>query len=224
MKIHHRNVAPSTVHSTAPAKRPRHPGFSAIQGHGRALQSVGKTGGGRFGGRGTARTSWIGALVVILSMTAACSGGGRGSDLVGPIDPGAPAPPTPTDPAPPAVPGPSVLSFAVIAGKWSGAVIEKQACCGEFTYRVTVTLEDGAPRGQRVGGVVYSEGLDCAGDWMAKSASGSHYEVTEWITSGSGCVSPVDIRLTHDPVTQRLGYAFGIPSIQGGAAILEREQ
>lgn len=102
-------------------------------------------------------------------------------------------------------------------------VTERQVCCGEFNYRVSITLADSAPRGAQIGTVDYSEGLSCGGILRAMRATGDVYEVEENITSGSGCVSPVTLFLTHDFTTETLAYRFGT-SLNGGTAVLERDE
>lgn len=162
-------------------------------------------------------------LVLWTTVALSCSGGGGLTEAEPP--PEAPAPPAapPSNPDPPSAPAPApALSFLAIAGEWSGIVTERQRCCGEFQYRVTVTLADSAPRNAKVGDVEYTEGLECGGDWLATSASGDRYGVQERITRGNGCVSDVTIGLEHDPSEDLLHYRFGTPPNQGGTAVLSR--
>lgn len=118
-----------------------------------------------------------------------------------------------------------VLSFAAIAGEWSGIVTETQPCC-VFVYRLTYTLGTEAPAGGQIGTYVVSEAapFHAEGRLMAAHASGNAYGVDEIVTTATGWVNAYGVQLTHDPVAGTLAYKWNNPLRPGYGAtgVLER--
>lgn len=118
------------------------------------------------------------------------------------------------------------LSFVAIAGNWSGIMTETQPCC-VFRYLLTYTLDNEAPIGQRIGSYIVSDvelqteqgwvsaSFSAQGILIARSASGSLYEVDETVTMATGWADANGIQLTHDPGPQTLTYKSDNPVHRG---------
>lgn len=115
------------------------------------------------------------AVAASLAVLVSCGGDGTT----------APSPPT-EEPAP-------VLDFAPIAGEWTGSATENIG----FVFFMDATLASSAPRGEKVGDIVYrltADGPpDCTGRWLAHESDEPVFVVLERI--GGNC-PPGTVRLT----------------------------
>ena len=102
------------------------------------------------------RRALVGTLVILLLETPGC--GDNGSEPL-------------TD----------ALSYAAVAGKWSGIVSETVP---DTSYLTTLTLMREAEAGGKIGSIDYTV-LQCGGDLFALHAADPVYRVSEGLTYGS---------------------------------------
>lgn len=113
-----------------------------------------------------------------------------------------------TGPLPEPTPPPAPISFAPVAGDWTGHVTEIHQ---DAEYDVEITLGEEALLGSAIGTVAYVNGLDCGGELKAMRPRDGSYVVEETITYGSGCVNGAQIRFTLEASDGTLKYEWYSP-------------
>ncbi len=122
-----------------------------------------------------------------------------------------------TGPEPEPEPQPQMLSFAAIAGEWTGTVTQPSP---PMAYVTVLTLETEAQFDSPVGTIEYTE--LCGGRLYAQQASEPNYRVSEHLTYGiERCINGGKITLTHDPVAGTLSYQWRLGGI-GSSGVLTR--
>lgn len=140
---------------------------------------------------------FIARSVIGLWLASGIAAGCGGADLV---QPGPQGPPKSA----------VVLSFAAIAGTWSGTLNDNGGPV--FT---TIVLQEKADTLAEIGTVDYKyppSGDGCGGVMLARSAAGIFYSAFERITYGRGCVDNGTTYLKHNTSDQTLFFEWYTPS------------
>jgi hypothetical protein len=121
----------------------------------------------------------------------------------------------------PSEPASEMLSYAEIAGEWTGTIIETVP---DTSYVALLSLGAEAQVGSVVGSIDYPA-LECGGALGAFQSEDPVYRVRELLTYGTDrCTQGGTITLTHDPGAGTLLYDWCCPLRGKTTGVLKRIQ